>query len=440
MTFMKVLYNITLLGAGHHHPLSRTGIFRVIENLAYGLSNSRECDVIFCSQGDQNILFDVLDYIRSSPELAGVPLAYQSKDVELRRWLQPVYHNLNKELDNLSDSEKLAPEILVRRAVRKVLTYVTQYLRSVYKPISSHNLARADIYHSPYEPIPDEIRKATTPLQKFLTVHDIIPIIHPEFFDLKDNDTVERAISSIDPESWVLCVSQSTKNDLCNYSSLVDPHRVFVTHLAASQLFYPCLDSLQKAATCRKYNIPDAPYILSLSTLEPRKNINQTIRCFLKIIEQEKIQDLNLVLVGAKGWKYDRIFAEISKNPVLKDRIITTGYVADEDLAALYSGAIAFVYPSFYEGFGLPPLEAMQCGVPVITSNTSSLPEVVGDAGIMVDPKDSDMLCHSLLELYNHPDLRQSMSQKSLAQAKKFSWEKCTQQTLAAYKTALGGN
>ncbi|GAA6621802.1 glycosyltransferase family 4 protein [Scytonema sp. NUACC26] len=437
---MKVLYNITLLGAAHRHHLSRTGIFRVIENLAYGLKNSNECDLIFCTQGYQYILFDVLDYLQFNSDLAEVPLGYQSKDVKFRRWLHNVYHNLNQELDNLPKSQKLAPEILVRRAIRKVLTYVTQYTRSLYKPISSHNLARSDIYHSPYEPIPDEIRKAATPIQKFLTVHDLIPIIHPEFFDLKDNDTVQRAISSIDPESWVLCVSQSTKNDLCNYLSIIDPARVFVTHLAASKLFYPCLDSQQIAATRGKYNIPNAPYILSLSTLEPRKNIDLTIRCFLQVIQQEKIQDLNLVLVGAKGWKYDRIFAEISRNPILKDRIIATGYVADEDLAALYSGAIAFVYPSFYEGFGLPPLEAMQCGVPVITSNTSSLPEVVGDAGIMVDPKDSDMLCHSLLELYNCPDLRQSMSQKSLEQAKKFSWEQCTQQTLAAYRVALDGN
>jgi glycosyltransferase involved in cell wall biosynthesis len=433
---MKVLYDISWLGTGFYHPSCRTGIFRVVENLAYGLKNSTECELIFCTHGISLKLCEVLGYLESNLELAEVPLIYDGKSVKLRRGFYKVYRELNQKLDNLPSSQNLSPEILRMKAIRKVLTYIAQSLELFYKPIPPASIAEAEIYHSPYEPIPDEIRKSTAPIQKFLTVHDLIPIIHPEFFEF-NKDTVKNSLASLDLESWILCISQSTKNDLCNYSSLVDPHRVFVTHLAASQLFYPCLDSLQKAVTCRKYNIPDVPYILSLSTLEPRKNINQTIRCFLKIIEQEKIQDLNLVLVGAKGWKYDNIFAEISKNPVLKDRIITTGYVADEDLAALYSGAIAFVYPSFYEGFGLPPLEAMQCGVPVITSNTSSLPEVVGDAGIMVDPKDSDMLCHSLLEVYNHPDLRQSMSQKSLAQAKKFSWEKCTQQTLAAYKTAL---
>ncbi len=433
---MKVLYDISWLGTGFYHPPCRTGIFRVIENLAYGLKNSKECDLIFCTHGASIRLCEVLGYLESNPKLAEVPLSYGSKDVKFRRSFYTVYRELNQKLDKTPDSQKLVPEILMLKAIRKVLTYVAQSAEFFYRPMSLDSLAEADIYHSPYEPIPDEIRKAATQLEKFLTVHDLIPILHPEFFEFS-KDTVEKAISSLDPESWVFCVSQSTKNDLCNYSSIIAPDKVFVTYLAASKLFYPCFDSQQIEVIFSKYNIPNAPYILSLSTLEPRKNIDHTIRCFLQLIQQEKIQDLNLVLVGAKGWKYDKIFAEISSNPILKDRIITTGYVADEDLAAVYSGAIAFVYPSFYEGFGLPPLEAMQCGVPVITSNTSSLPEVVGDAGIMLDPKDTDGLCQSLFELYNQPSLRQYMSHKSLEQAKKFSWEKCTQETIAAYKTAL---
>jgi glycosyltransferase involved in cell wall biosynthesis len=141
--------------------------------------------------------------------------------------------------------------------------------------------------------------------------------------------------------------------------------------------------------------------------------------------------------VGTKGWDFDKIFQELSNLPTLKERVIITGYVADEDLAALYSGAMAFVYPSFYEGFGLPPLEAMQCGVPVITSNTSSLPEVVGDAGIMVAPTDADALCQSMLNLYASSDLRSKMSFKSIEQAKKFSWQNCTEQTIGAYQLAL---
>ncbi len=143
---------------------------------------------------------------------------------------------------------------------------------------------------------------------------------------------------------------------------------------------------------------------------------------------------LHLVLVGKKGWLDNNIHSEISNlYPRLRERIIFTGYVPDEDLAPLYSGSLVFVYPSVYEGFGLPPLEAMQCGTPVITSNTSSLPEVVGNAGITVAPLDEDSLCHSIWELYQNDSLRNSLSTKSIEQAAKFSWEKCLQQTISAY-------
>jgi glycosyltransferase involved in cell wall biosynthesis len=259
----------------------------------------------------------------------------------------------------------------------------------------------------------------------------------PQFFEFKEDHLLNKILDSLAPDNWAICISDSTKNDLCNKFPKIDPSRVFVTPLAASELFYPCNDFEQISLIRKKYNIPDAPYILSLSTLEPRKNIDHTIRCFAHLSQQEHIKDLSLVLVGTKGWDYNKIFEEISNNNSLQDRIIVTGYVADEDLAALYSGAMAFVYPSFYEGFGLPPLEAMQCGIPVITSNTSSLPEVVGDAGIMVSPTDTDALCQSMLEIYNNPSLRKTMSLRSIERSKQFSWEKCTQETINAYKTAL---
>jgi glycosyltransferase involved in cell wall biosynthesis len=171
--------------------------------------------------------------------------------------------------------------------------------------------------------------------------------------------------------------------------------------------------------------------------LEPRKNIHHVIRCFSKTVLGEEIDDLCLVLVGTKGWDYGKVFEELSRYPALRKRIILTGYVDFEDLAPLYSGALAFVYPSLYEGFGLPPLEAMKCGTPVITSNTSSLPEVVGDAGTMVSPTDEDALCHAMLEIFRDSALRTRMSERSLARADLFSWEKCIEETIRAYRIAI---
>ena len=246
-------------------------------------------------------------------------------------------------------------------------------------------------------------------------------------------------LKSIDNNTWVTCISQATKNDLCNYLPSLNPSKVFVTHLAASDVFQKHSDPETTIAVRNRYNIPvHSPYVLSVCTLEPRKNIDHTIRCFVELIKEQKIKDLHLVLTGTVGWDYDKIFDELSSTPGMKNKIILTGYVPDEDLSVLYSDALVFVYPSFYEGFGLPPLEAMKCGVPVITSNTSSLPEVVGNAGITLDPKYSDGLTQSLLELYSKPSLRKEMSLKSISQAQNFSWEKCTSETLSAYKKARG--
>jgi glycosyltransferase involved in cell wall biosynthesis len=245
-----------------------------------------------------------------------------------------------------------------------------------------------------------------------------------------------RVLESLGPEDFALCISESTKNDLRNYRPELEPDRIFVTPLGASDNFRLCTDTDALAAVKKKYGIPpETEYVLSLCTLEPRKNLEQAIRCFARVVQQEHIKNLRMVLVGPKGWDYDRIFAASSET--VSDYVIFTDFVADEDLSPLYSGALAFIYLSLYEGFGLPPLEAMQCGTPVITSNTSSLPEVVGDAGKMFDPMDTEGICQALLDVYNNPELRKTMRQRSLERAKLFGWERCTQETIAAYKTAL---
>jgi glycosyltransferase involved in cell wall biosynthesis len=428
---MKVLYDINVLGIGHYNPRARTGVFRVVENIAYGLKKSKACELSFCTstQYAPNIQSS-LDYLDANPELAEVPFRI-NKSWKFRQGCQKIENKLTTQIQKAE-----FPQEIPLKIARKLTCSFNRRTDHFYNPIEPISLAETNIYHSPFEPIPSQVQQSKN-LHKFLSIMDLIPILYPKFFKSHEDTPVKRAIDGLDAESWALCISQCTKDDLCNYSKSIDPSRVFVTHLAASELFYQCTNSQQIELVRKKYQIPDGPYILSLSTLEPRKNIEHTIRCFSALVHQEKIQDLHLVLVGTKGWDYDSIFSEITNNSNLKERVIVTGYVADEDLAALYSGAMTFVYPSFYEGFGLPPLEAMQCGVPVITSNASSLPEVVGEAGIMLAPKDTDGLCQNLLKLYYDSSLRKSMSEMSLEQAKKFSWGRCTQETIKAYEVAL---
>lgn len=419
---MKVLYDISVLGIGHFLPRARTGIFRVVEQTALGLATAADLQVAFCaSEGNYS---QCITYLQDSQLL--VP--YQRT---LPRNLCVHYGELVSKLPGGTAS---SPSYYTVKGMLGLLPYCT---RGFISPLANVDWQNIHIYHAPFFPIPETVRKQSR-ITSFQSVYDLIPILHPQFFKFNEDHLIKRVVSSLTADDYILAISESTKNDLCTYQARIDPAKVFVVPLAASENFYPCTDPGTLGDIRTKYGIPgEGDYFLSVSTLEPRKNIDKVIRCFVRIILEEHLPDLYLVLAGSKGWDYDRIFAEIPDAPEIREKIIVTGYVPDEDLAPLYSGALAFVYPSFYEGFGLPPLEAMQCGTPVITSNTSSLPEVVGDAGSMVDPNDFEALCQAMLTVYREPSLREMMSSKSLDRARQFSWEKYMQSVSNAYKMAL---
>jgi glycosyltransferase involved in cell wall biosynthesis len=187
-----------------------------------------------------------------------------------------------------------------------------------------------------------------------------------------------------------------------------------------------------------RYVNPAGEYLLSICTLEPRKNLVHLLRCFHRLL-QEKPAALRLVLVGPTGWKTDPVFALLQEHPDLRARVVLAGYVPDADLAALYSGARGFVYPSLYEGFGLPVLEAMQCGTPVITSDSSSLPEVVGDTSLLVPPTDADALSDALLRLVTDDGLVADLGRRGLERSALFSWDRTAEETVRAYAAMLSG-
>jgi glycosyltransferase involved in cell wall biosynthesis len=175
-------------------------------------------------------------------------------------------------------------------------------------------------------------------------------------------------------------------------------------------------------------------YILGLGSIQPRKNLERLIAAYAMLAKERDIPPL--VLVGKKAWLFgDSIDAAVKHG--VADRVIFTGFVPEEDLAALYSAATIFVYPSFFEGFGLPPLEAMQCGTPVITGDRTSLPEVVGDAGIMVDPFDVDAIAGAMRRLLMDEQLRSDLSRHGIERAMTFSWEKAARETLDVFKKVM---
>jgi glycosyltransferase involved in cell wall biosynthesis len=289
-----------------------------------------------------------------------------------------------------------------------------------------------DIYHSPRHGLAPASHVATR--ARVLFIHDLFPVHYPEWFPDGAAAAFAGVLASVDPDrDWLLCNSEYTRQDLCAHTG-IDPARTFVTPLAADPvLFHPVTDAALIARTRRRYGLADRPYLLSLSTIEPRKNLPHLIRAFARLLDDSTHSDLTLVLSGATGWKTEPVFDALRHHPGLESRVSLTGWVPDADLAPLSAGADVFVYPSRDEGFGLPVLEAMRCGVPVVTTTGGALPEVVGAAGCLVAPDDEDALVHAIGAARGRRDLPAA----GLSRAAAFTWARTVDLTIAAYRVML---
>ncbi len=231
----------------------------------------------------------------------------------------------------------------------------------------------------------------------------------------------------------IISVSESTRQDLINLYK-IDQEKIKTIYLGVGEEFQKLkVDSSvggEKLKIKEKYRLPDK-FVLYLGTIEPRKNIIGLIRAFELLKDKNSdLADLWLVIAGVKGWLYDEIFEEAKKSKY-SGRILFTGFIEPADKVYLYNLASLFVYPSLFEGFGFPPLEAMACGVPVITSNISSLPEIVGNAGLMIDPYNISELAWAMEEVLSDAVLREELASRGLERARIFSWDKCAGETLS---------
>jgi len=267
--------------------------------------------------------------------------------------------------------------------------------------------------------------------QKVVTIHDLSYFVYPEFFTTGSR-LLKQFLTGpgIRGASRVICVSGHTGGDVTRRYHAADKVRVIPLGVEPN----PGNAGRGDAEILCHYGIT-GNYILSAGTLEPRKNITTLVRAFRIAAEKGGIPQ-SLVLCGKPGWKPEEMDREIEASG-LKGRIVRTGYVPDEALPALFRHADAFVYPSLYEGFGLPPLEAMAHGVPVLCSNASSLPEVVGDAALTFPPRDEEMLSSLLIRLLNEPELQQELIRKGYRRASLFTWEKTAQATINVYRELL---
>ena len=286
----------------------------------------------------------------------------------------------------------------------------------------------ADVFHGVLNVVP-----LACPVPSVVTIHDLAFIRFPQTFrsynrtylDFATRLTAKRA-------ARILTVSEHTRREVIGLLG-VPPERVVVTPNAARAHFVPP----EKAAVERlraRHGLPER-FALYVGTLEPRKNLTTLLDAYAEVARQHP--DAPLLIGGGKGWLYEPIFAQLDRLG-LREKVRFVGYIDEEELPLWYAAATLFVFPSIYEGFGMPPLEAMSCGTPVVTSNSSSLPEVVGEAGLTVPPTDAAALAAAIGRVLGDAELRQELRERGLRRAKLFSWRATAERTLQAYEDAAG--
>lgn len=277
--------------------------------------------------------------------------------------------------------------------------------------------------------VPAHVLPPVRPRLSLVTIHDLgylkFPEAHPRrqrlYLDLSTRWSAQAA-------THVLADSHATRADLVAHYA-AQPDKISVAYPGVDRTLGPVREPAVIRAAKARYGIA-GDYFLYLGTLQPRKNLGRLVDAFAAFAGRDsRVKTPLLVLAGKRGWLYDELFEQVRRQG-LQDRVSFTGYVAEEDKAALLSGALAFTFPSLYEGFGLPVLEAQACGCPVITSTTSSLPEVAGDAALLVDPQDAAAIADAMEHLTTDSTLSQKLTQRGFANVERFSWQACAKTVL----------
>ena len=274
-----------------------------------------------------------------------------------------------------------------------------------------------------------------SPCPVVVSIHDLSFEHLPRTFKWRSRKQLRITVRrSVRQAAQVIALSQHGRGDIID-TYKVSPEKITAIPLAAAEHFRPVKNEAELQRVRKIYGI-EGDYILAVGAIQPRKNLGRLIAAYSGLrMAQPEGKLPKLVLAGKCAWLYDETLHAIAELG-LKDSVILTGYVPENDLPTLYSGALCFVYPSYFEGFGLPPLEAMQCGVPVIVGNQTSLPEVVGDAGVLVDPFNVEALAVAIDRVISNSDLRSELGVKGMARAKLFEWRETARQTLAIYEKA----
>lgn len=291
------------------------------------------------------------------------------------------------------------------------------------------NSRRIELYHEPGF-LPYSFKGRTV-----ITIQDLSWIRYPDTHPIQRvRALAARVPKVIERAAHILVLSEFVKKEILQEFHV--PESKITTTLPGPRTAHNVRDDRQRLSTLRRFQLEDKRYFLYVGTLEPRKNIQAALRAHARLKERAQVP---LVLVGVKGWLTSPL-EKAMQGPAQRGEIIALGFVRDDELVHLYSGALAVTYPSLYEGFGLPPLEAMACGTPAIVSNVASLPEVVGDGGMMHDPQDDRALYEHMNRLRHDPSFRRIQEHYALTRASQFSWNLCAKATLDVYRKVIDGH
>jgi len=350
------------------------------------------------------------------------------------------YHNLTAKLSPWSNENS---QLVAWRVPNKIFNYLLQKIFSY--PKLDRVLGRVDLFWSPHFNF-SSMSPSSPDFKKIITVHDLSFLRYPEFFSIRKNFwhralNVKKTLRSVD---MIVAVSENTKNDLLELVG-IEPEKIKVIY-PGNNIIKREIGLEERAAFFRKHHLEEfisegaksIPFILYLGNIEPRKNIAGLIAAYEKFRaddgkKENKFKNVKLLLAGGAGWKNRRIYSAWQKSPY-KDDIKFLGYVSQTEKEILYGSAAIFAYPSYYEGFGFPPLEAITYGVPVVCSNVSSLPEVVGEAAITVNPFEIAEIADAFKIILSEEALRERLSSAGRERAKFFSWSKAAREYLELFK------
>ena len=430
---MKILFDATELSYFLEESGHRAGVFFVALNLFRELKKRNDIEIVFvCNFKRYYFLKEVIEKME---EFQGIELLKENSKINLAFAKLNYLSNLKGIATPLSrlamtENNKSRHWVIARSvsdvAIHNISTKLkygilslTRYYENIFYRQNKKNIEQLkefSVYFSPFSAPSDEILNAKH-LKRFRMIHDIIPILEMGKVPTNKRLWCYRIYNTINKNDFYVTNSECTRKDVLKYFNLDETH-IKTTLLGANENFCP---------PANKSN--SSKYIFSLCTLGKRKNLVFAIKNFFRFIEKNKINDLKLVLAGGVWEKFKKELTN-TIGEFDQSKIEVLGYVKDEDLPSLYSNALMFIYPSLYEGFGLPVLEAMQCGCPVITSNISSLPEVIGSAGIQIDPNSDEELIKAYEKMYYDTFFRELCVEKGLIRAKKFSWRKCTSEII----------